>query len=93
MPKSETSQPNCSFPPEVVEREVIAEVAAFRDERLLKTLSAEQRKRIGDNPVGPLVRLRTADFAVIGSITDGVGCQGTTAFTEGVTCKILKVVT
>ncbi len=80
-------------PREVVEREVLFELQAFRDERLLRTLTEEQRCRLGENPVGRIIQMPTAELAVIGSITNGVGCRGTSGFTHGVTCKILTVVT
>jgi hypothetical protein len=82
---------NLPIPREVVEREVLAELAALRDEQLLRSLPEEVRCRLGDNPAGRVVWLSTEEFAKVGSVTNGVGCHGTTAFSHGVTCKILKI--
>lgn len=78
-------------PREVVEREVMFELMALRDENLLRTLGEEERQRLGENPAGRLAFLTADEIAAAGSITYGVGCKGTPAFSNGATCKILKI--
>ena len=75
-------------PRELVEREIIFEVMALRDERLLRTLSEEERRKLGENPAGQAVYLTVEQAARLGSITQGIWCKGTSAFTNGVTCKL-----
>jgi hypothetical protein len=79
------------FPREVVERELICDLLALRDERVLARLSEEDRRRLGDDPVAGLPYLTTEEVAGIGSVTNGTFCHGTPSFSKGVTCKIFKI--
>ena len=76
---------------EAVEREIMLELMAFRDERLLRSLTEEQRQRLGENPAGQIMHLSTAQIARRGSFSSGVGCHGTPTFSYGITCKVLRI--
>jgi hypothetical protein len=75
--------------------EIQADLLALRDERLLAKLSESDRAALGDNPAGEIERLLTeeaggtrARAGALGSFSKGIWCQGTSAFSNGVTCKL-----
>lgn len=92
-PGEQTYTVKVSVPREVIEREVIVELMALRDERVLRTLSEEQRQQLGENPVGRVAHLTTVQFAQLGSFTNGFFCKGTPGITKGVICKGLATPT
>jgi hypothetical protein len=75
-----------------LEREIIADVMALRDERLLSQLSEKERKELGDNPAGEIMYASTEEVVrgLRDSFSNGFWCRGTPGFTQGITCKAIR---
>ena len=80
-----------------VEREILADVLAMRDERNLAALCPEDRKLFTEEAIGSVARLSTEEivFEAValgggGSFSNGFWCKGLPGFSQGVTCKIIK---
>lgn len=84
------------IPRAALQKDIEAEIEAFRDEKNLRKLTAEEREALGDNPAGMIQKLTFADFNKAGctaTFSNGVGCKGTPAFTGGITCCVIKAKT
>jgi hypothetical protein len=56
----------------------------------LSRLTAAQKREIGEGRIGPISQLSGNEILQAGCFTHGVGCQGTSGFTHGVICCVLK---
>ena len=67
--------------PNNAKRELLAELAR---------LTPEQKREIGAGRIGKISQLSGSEVVALGCFTHGVGCKGTSGFTKGVICCVLK---
>mgnify|MGYP001796890619 CR=1 FL=1 len=68
-------------------------IRAWKDEEYRNSLSEAERSQLPENPAG-LVELpdEATEKLAGGKYTEGVGCKGTTAVSNGVTCDLIRII-
>ena len=91
--KDEVLVPYCRA---AAEREILMDLMAMRDESYLCRLDPKDREMITNEAIGVIMQLdaqqivaQAAAVRPTGSFSEGVGCQGTPGFTNGITCKLI----
>ncbi len=90
---STTSGGSATAPPspEQVERELMLELMALRDERVMDQLSEETRRKITEATLGQVLYTDLDAASLANSVTQGFLCSGLKCFTGGVICKKLSI--
>lgn len=91
--RTEPSSPSPSQPPSLDrgDLEFMLELMALRDEKVLRSLSEEDRRKITEATLGQILYVELDEAAAMSSNTKGFWCNGPKGYTFGVVCKKLKL--